>query len=280
MGNHKSGGEENSESKKKNNGGCLLFVLIIICVVSVVLAWKFKDSGGTVELVNNEVETTQATTETVTETESETKDPLEIILNGEVPTSHSINVEAVLQNPELPTGCEITSLTTVLNYWGYDVDKCDLADNYLHKESGGGEYTMYEAFLGTPYDSNAFGCYAPVIKDAAEKYIARQPEKMQVADISGNSIEKVYACVAQGYPVVIWSTMYLHDPAWTTYWTNADGTKFEFPSYEHCMVINGYNKNDNTVEVCDPLEGNKTYEMDRFEEIYKEMGSQAVLLYK
>ncbi len=274
MDNHKSGGKEDSGSKKKNNGGCLLFVLLIICVATVVLAWKFRDKSGTAD-VSATVQITQTT-----ETESETKDPLEIILSGDVPSSHNINIEAVLQNPELPTGCEITSLTTVLNYWGYDVDKCDLADNYLHKESGGGEYTMYEAFLGTPYDSNAFGCYAPVIKDAAEKYMARQPEKMQAADISGNSIEKVYACVAQGYPVVIWSTMNLNEPSWTTYWTNEDGTKFEFPSYEHCMVINGYNKNDNTVEVCDPMEGNTTYEMDRFEEIYKEMGSQAVLLYK
>lgn len=274
MDNHKSGGKEDSESKKKNNGGCLLFVLLIICVATVVLAWKFRDKSGTAD-VSATVQITQTT-----ETESETKDPLEIILSGDVPSSHNINIEAVLQNPELPTGCEITSLTTVLNYWGYDVDKCDLADNYLHKESGGGEYTMYEAFLGTPYDSNAFGCYAPVIKDAAEKYMARQSKKMQVADISGNSVEKVYACVAQGYPVVIWSTMNLHEPSWTTYWTNEDGTKFEFPSYEHCMVINGYNKNDNTVEVCDPMEGNTTYEMDRFEEIYKEMGSQAVLLYK
>ncbi|MDY3256762.1 MAG: C39 family peptidase, partial [Ruminococcus callidus] len=121
MSNHKSGGEEISENKKKKNGGCLLFVLVILCVLFIFLAWKFKDNGGTTQLINNE--TTQITTiETVTETESETKDPLEIILNGEVPTSHSINVEAVLQNPELPTGCEITSLTTVLNYWGYDVD--------------------------------------------------------------------------------------------------------------------------------------------------------------
>ena len=274
MGNHKSGREEISENKKKKNGGCLLFVLLIICVAAIVLAWKSRDKSGTAD-VSATVQITQTT-----ETESETKDPLEIILSGDVPSSQNINVEAVLQNPELPTGCEITSLTTVLNYWGYDVDKCDLADNYLHKESGGGEYTMYEAFLGTPYDPNAFGCYAPVIKDAAEKYMVRQPEKMQAADISGNSIEKVYACVAQGYPVVIWSTMNLHEPSWTTYWTNEDGTKFEFPSYEHCMVINGYNKNDNTVEVCDPMEGNTTYEMDRFEEIYKEMGSQAVLLYK
>lgn len=34
-----------------------------------------------------------------------------------------LDVECVLQNPELPTGCEITALTTVLNYLGYNVDK-------------------------------------------------------------------------------------------------------------------------------------------------------------
>ena len=55
---------------------------------------------------------------------------------------------------------------------------------------------------------------------------------------------------------------------------------YEMDSWDREVCCITYNKNDNTVEVCDPLEGNKTYEMDRFEEIYKEMGSQAVLLYK
>lgn len=90
MDNHKSGGEEISENKKKKNGGCLLFVLLIICVAAIVLAWKFRDKSGTAD-VSATVQITQTT-----ETESETKDPLEIILSGDVPSSHNINVEAVL----------------------------------------------------------------------------------------------------------------------------------------------------------------------------------------
>lgn len=42
-----------------------------------------------------------------------------------------LDVEPVLQLPELPTGCEITSLATILNYYGYDISKTQLADEYL-----------------------------------------------------------------------------------------------------------------------------------------------------
>lgn len=37
----------------------------------------------------------------------------------------------IMQMPELPTGCEITALTMVLNYYGFDVDKVTLATEYL-----------------------------------------------------------------------------------------------------------------------------------------------------
>lgn len=37
----------------------------------------------------------------------------------------------VLQMPELPTGCEITALTMVLNYYGYPVDKVSMVSNFL-----------------------------------------------------------------------------------------------------------------------------------------------------
>lgn len=33
----------------------------------------------------------------------------------------------IIQNPELPTGCEITALTMVLNYYGYPADKIVMA---------------------------------------------------------------------------------------------------------------------------------------------------------
>ena len=40
--------------------------------------------------------------------------------------SYCITMNCVFQNPELPTGCEITALTTVLNHLGYDVTKTEM----------------------------------------------------------------------------------------------------------------------------------------------------------
>lgn len=37
------------------------------------------------------------------------------------------------QYPELPTGCEITAMTMVLNYYGYNVDKVTMALDYMPK---------------------------------------------------------------------------------------------------------------------------------------------------
>ena len=42
-----------------------------------------------------------------------------------------LDAQPVLQNPELPTGCEVTTLTAALNYLGYPVDKLTMADQYL-----------------------------------------------------------------------------------------------------------------------------------------------------
>ncbi|MEN2465771.1 C39 family peptidase [Ornithinibacillus sp. JPR2-1] len=33
----------------------------------------------------------------------------------------------MMQKPELPNGCEITSLTSVLNYYDYQVSKTNMA---------------------------------------------------------------------------------------------------------------------------------------------------------
>ena len=41
--------------------------------------------------------------------------------------------EIMEQYPELPTGCEITAMTMVLNYYGYNVDKVTMALDYMPK---------------------------------------------------------------------------------------------------------------------------------------------------
>ena len=42
-------------------------------------------------------------------------------------------VPQILQNPELPNGCEITSCCEVLHYLGFAPDKCELAGGRRHE---------------------------------------------------------------------------------------------------------------------------------------------------
>ena len=44
-------------------------------------------------------------------------------------------VPQILQNPELPNGCEITSCCEVLHYLGFAPDKCELTDYYLPRSA-------------------------------------------------------------------------------------------------------------------------------------------------
>lgn len=75
-----------------------------------------------------------------TETESETEEDKteDATPEGELPvlektdkTSEEIEMENILQNPELPTGCESVALTMVLKYLGFDLEKTTIADDYL-----------------------------------------------------------------------------------------------------------------------------------------------------
>ena len=44
-----------------------------------------------------------------------------------------LDVPTILQKPELPRGCEVTSLAMMLNYAGIEVNKMELAEK-INKE--------------------------------------------------------------------------------------------------------------------------------------------------
>ena len=126
-------------------------------------------------------------------------------------TAHSgkVNVKTVLQNPELPTGCEVTSLTMVLNYLGYEVSKLTIADEYLPKENVNCD--PYNVFCGNPRSKNAYGCFAPVIVKAANKYLESVGSDYKAVDITGSSPSQLYEYVKQGIPVLVWATIGMVD---------------------------------------------------------------------
>ena len=75
-----------------------------------------------------------------------------------MPLTYQLDVPIISQYPELPTGCEITSLTILLNYLGYNIDKTTLAKNYLNYTYST-SITFSDAFIGSPFNNDGYGCF-------------------------------------------------------------------------------------------------------------------------
>lgn len=124
-------------------------------------------------------------------------------LISELPDSHELDVPVVYKGKELPTGNEVASLTMVLNYLGFDVSKTELAQNYLTCAEKG-EATFSQAFIGSPFESDGIGCFAPVISDTAQKYLRAQSSGRNVKNLNADRFDDVLLRVASGYPVLVW----------------------------------------------------------------------------
>lgn len=179
--------------------------------------------------------------------------------------------EWLSQNPELPTGCEITSLTSVLNYYGINVKKETMADDYLKK--GDGSY--YKMFLGNPRDAGSFGCMAQPIVDVANLYFKKNNVSMKASNVSGVTFDKILEYVSQGVPMIVWNTMGMA-PAYESQTLTLDGREYTWIAPEHCVVVVGYDLDNNEVYVADPMAGMVTRNLKTFEERYDSLKRQAV----
>lgn len=185
--------------------------------------------------------------------------------------------EAVLQEPELPTGCEITALTQTINYLGYDIDKVDLADNYMPIDFSG-VHSMREAYIGDPKANNGFGCLAPAIVRTADDYFASVNSPCYAVDLTESSLYDLFWQIDQGRPVVTWATVDLKYGEWLYQFNLPSGEEFWFNYYQHCVTVYGYDMDSRVVYVADPLKGNMEYDMDTFQQVYDFMNKNAVVL--
>ncbi len=204
----------------------------------------------------------------------ETKMPAGHILAD---TAEISGFSTVLQNPELPTGCEITALTQTMNYYGFDVDKVFMCDTFMPVDING-YYTMDDVYLGDPRATNGFGCNAPVIEKAANDYFDYIGSDWYALDLTGITMDDVLYQVEQGRPVIVWSTMEQRETHATFQFILGCGEEFWFNGYQHCLTVYGYDRSRGVIMAADPLAGNMEYEEARFGRIYEEMGSQAVIL--
>lgn len=198
-------------------------------------------------------------------------------------TEFTIPVETVLQFPELPNGCEITSLTALMNYYGYDITKTDLADEYLPKQPFKRKENKlfgadpYKAYAGNPREKGGFFSFTPPIIEAANKYFDSVGTKMKAIDLSGSSKEKIMEVLNNGNPVITWITLELDKPRFNYSWhLHESGDIFQAPTNLHTVVLMGYE--NNKVIVMNPLKGKISYDANTFFESYQALGSHAMYI--
>lgn len=185
----------------------------------------------------------------------------------------ALDVPEILQNPELPTGCESVALTIALNSLGCDLQKTEIADNYLEY----GNNLAYQ-YAGDPHTESGAGVFAGGVVNAAEKYIKEKNLDIAAINTSGTSLSDLCKVVAAGYPVVIWGTMYMSDPLITSQSYEYDGYTYTWYQNEHCMVLAGYDQDAGTVVISDPLSGIVVRDADAYESYFNGTGMYSVVL--
>ena len=185
----------------------------------------------------------------------------------ETPTLYDKQVKYVfdekqdLQMPELPTGCEATALGTLLRMNGVNVTKFDVAD--AMPKSDGSDFVY--SFWGHPYSAtDGWACMAPCSVITANKFL-KNSNKVAV-EYTGTDLTDLKL------PSAVWVTMYLNDPLPSNYESNG----YRLFKNPHCVVVTRIELD--SVYVIDPLVGEVAYPLERFNNVYKELGCQAVFI--
>lgn len=166
-----------------------------------------------------------------------------------------------LQMPELPTGCEATALGTLLRMNGVNVTKFDVAD--AMPKSDGSDFVY--SFWGNPYSAtDGWACMAPCSVITANKFL-KNSNKVAV-EYTGTNLTDLK------FPSAVWVTMYLNDPLPSNYESNG----YRLFKNPHCVVVTRIEID--SVYVIDPLVGEVAYPFERFNNVYKELGCQAVYI--
>jgi uncharacterized protein YvpB len=197
------------------------------------------------------------------------------------PVQPSIMLTAPLvkQNPELPSGCEITTLTMLLQFYGIKKDKMQLASEMKYdttpmKTDANGNIVYWgnpnSGFVGSiSGQAKGFGIYHTALIELLRKYIPT------AVDLTQKSFDVLQRHIASGIPVEVWTTVdYLEPAAWVEWDSPLGPIRTTFA--EHAVLLVGYDKDN--VYVNDPLSGKSSVRIDKslFVQTWESMGSQAI----
>ena len=179
--------------------------------------------------------------------------------------------------PDLPNGCEVTSLSMLMNYYGIKVNKNELAENIQHVDffTDGGKYrgNPNQGFVGHMSIANAGWCvYNGPLYNVARKYTTH------IENITGSDFLSLLKLVSNGHPVLIITTTTFNQVNDMQTWDTNTGKVNVTPS-SHACVITGYSKPKKVVYVNNPYGyKNQPVNWKNLQASYNQQGRQALYI--
>ena len=188
-----------------------------------------------------------------------------------------LNVPLENQMPDLPNGCEVTSLSMLMNYYGIKVSKNELAETIQHVDSftDGGKYrgNPHQGFVGHMTIANAGWCvYNEPLYNVARKYTSH------IENITGSDFLSLLKLVSTGHPVMIITTTTFNKVNNMQTWDTNTGNGNVTPC-SHACVITGYSKPKKVVYVNNPYGyKNQPVNWKNLQASYNQQGRQALYI--
>lgn len=188
-----------------------------------------------------------------------------------------LNVPLENQMPDLPNGCEVTSLSMLMNYYGIKVSKNELAETIQHVDSftDGGKYrgNPHQGFIGHMTIANAGWCvYNEPLYNVARKYTSH------IENITESDFLSLLKLVSNGHPVMIITTTTFNKVNNMQTWDTNTGKVNVTPS-SHACVITGYSKPKKVVYVNNPYGyKNQPVNWKNLQASYNQQGRQALYI--
>jgi uncharacterized protein YvpB len=193
-----------------------------------------------------------------------------------VKATNLIHVPLIRQLPELPRGCEVTSLAMMLAHAGIQADKMELAASIrkVPFEEDGLRGNLYDGFVGDMYsfETDGLGVYDEPIIELARRYLGDR-----VVVLTGKPWEAIEKQLDKERPVwVVVNEEFrpLPESDWQTWQTRRGELKVTYK--EHAVLVTGYDADH--VYFNDPLAGiqNRRAPKKEFVAAWEQFHNQAV----
>lgn len=194
-----------------------------------------------------------------------------------------LNVPHIKQNPELKYGCEVTSLTMVLQYAGVKVDKMQLAkelpkeNNKIIKDKSGNIVKWGDPDKGFVGDitgrKTGYAVFDKPIEELMRDYLGER-----TVNLTGRPFDELLEQIKNDRPVIVWSTTDYRVPRRFETWENGDKL-IRLPLTLHAVVLVGYDENH--VYINDPLVKRKSIKINkqRFIATWRALNKRAISYY-